>query len=110
MLTRLAKKYNIKLPDTPDNGELILYYFLMTDRWDEERVNLFLIIYRFYIFKCRLRTTTPTEEGFERELKLEVKNIIISNPGNKDLRDNLLPLWISNELSISEAILHTKDC
>ena len=60
----------------------------MTDRWDEERVNLFLIIYRFYIFKCRLRIATPTEEGFERELKVEVKNIIISNPGNKELRDN----------------------
>ena len=42
---------------------------------------------------------------------MEVKNIIISNPGNKDLRDNLLPLWISNELSISEAIdiLNTVD-
>ena len=58
-----------------------------------------------------MRTKTPTEEGFERELKLAVKNIFISNPGNKDLRDNLLPLWISNELSISEAIdiLNTVD-
>ena len=46
----------------------------------------------------------PTNEDFERELKLEVKNIIISNPGNKELRDKLLPLWISNELTVSVAI------
>ena len=46
----------------------------------------------------------PTEEGFERDLKMEVKNIILSNPGNKELRENLLPLWISNELSVAEAI------
>ena len=111
MLTRLAKRYSIKLPNTQENGELILYYLPMTERWDEERVNLFLIIYRFYIFKCRLRMSTPTEEGFERDLKIEVKNIIICNPGNKELRDNLLPLWISNELSIIEAIdiLNTVD-
>ena len=51
-----------------------------------------------------MRTKTPTEEGFEQEFKLEVKNIIISYPGKKDLQDNLLPLWISNEQSISEAI------
>ena len=83
----------------------------MTDGWDEESANLFLIIYRFYIFKCHLRKKLPTNEDFERELKLEVKNIIISNPGNKELRDNLLPLWISNELTISEAIdiLNTVD-
>ena len=51
------------------------------------------------------------EEGFERDLKIEVKNIIICNPGNKELRDNLLPLWISNELSVIEAIdiLNTVD-
>ena len=100
----MAARYNITLPNISGNGELILYYLPMIDRWDEERANLFLIIYRFYIFKCRLRTKIPTNEGFERELKLEVKNIIISNPGNKDLRDNLLPLWISNELTINEAI------
>ena len=52
-----------------------------------------------------------TNEDFEQELKSEVKNIITSNPGNKELRDNLLPLWISNELTISEAIdiLNTVD-
>ena len=104
MLTRLAKRYSIKLPNTQDNGELILYYLPMTERWDEERVNLFLIIYRFYIFKSRLRMSLPTEEGFERDLKMEVKNILLSNPGNKELRENLLPLWISNELSVAEAI------
>ena len=91
VLTRLAERYSIKLPNTRDNGELILYYLPMTERWDEERVNLFLIIYRFYIFKSRLRMSLPTEEGFERDLKMEVKNIILSNPGNKELRENLLP-------------------
>jgi len=111
VLTRVAERYSITLPNTQENGELILYYYPMPERWDAERVNLFLIIYRFYIFKSRLRITIPTEEGFERDLKTEVKNIILTNPGNKKLRENLLPLWICNELSIDEAIeiLNTAD-
>ena len=33
VLTRLAERYSIKLPSTQDNGELILYYLPMTERW-----------------------------------------------------------------------------
>ena len=65
VLTSLAARYNMTLTNIHWNGELIFYYLPMIDRWDEERYNLFLIIYRFYIFKCHLRIQIPTNEGFE---------------------------------------------
>ena len=70
VLNSLAARYNIILPNISGNGEVILYYLSMTDRWDEERATLFLIIYSFYIFKCRLRNKMPTNEDFEQEFKL----------------------------------------
>ena len=103
-LDPVAAKYNILLPDTTIYGESILYYHLQPGHWDEIRTNIFLAIYKLYLTNCRTRKILPNSTHFEAVLKYESKNIILTNPTNKDLVKNLLPLWIEHELSPIETL------
>ena len=53
---------------------------------------------------CRTRKKLPTATHFETTLKYECKNIIMTNPTNKNLTDNLLPLWTGRELTKMETL------
>ena len=103
-LDPVAAKYNILLPDTTIYGESILYYHLQPGHWDEIRTNIFLSIYKLYLTNCRTRKILPNSTHFEAVLKYESKNIILTNPTNKDLVKNLLPLWTERELSPIETL------
>ena len=46
----------------------------------------------------------PNSNHFEAVLKFESKNIILTNPTNKDVVKNLLPLWNERELSTTETL------
>ena len=83
----------------PGLGESILYYHLQPGHWHEIRTNIFLAIYKLYLTNCRTRKILPNSTHFEAVLKYESKNIILTNPTNKDLVKNLLPLWTEHELS-----------
>ena len=85
-------------------GELILYFFPWEGYWDELRINIFYAIYKYYVLMCRTRKKIKTSIHFETTLKYECKNIIMTNPTNKNLTNNLLPLWTGKELTDSETI------
>ena len=85
-------------------GESILYYHLQPGHWDEIRTNIFLSIYKLYITNCRTRKILPNSTHFEAVLKYESKNIILTNPTNKDPVKNLLPLWTEHDLSPIETL------
>ena len=53
---------------------------------------------------CRTSKKLPTSIHFESTLKYECKNIIMTNPTNKDLTNNLLPLWTDRELTRIETL------
>ena len=103
-LDPVAAKYNIQLPDTSIYGESILYYHIQQGHWDEMRTNIFLAIYKLFLTNCRTRKILPNSNHFEAVLKFECKNIILSNPTNKELVKNLLPLWTERELSATETL------
>ena len=67
-------------------------------------INIFYSVYKYYQTICRLRKILPTSEEFEIKLKYKCKNAILTNPTNKDLTDNLLPLWIEHELSLNDTL------
>ena len=103
-LDPIAAKYNIQLPDTTTHGESILYYHIQQGHWDELRTNIFLAIYKLFLTNCRTRKILPNSNHFEAVLKYECKNIILTNPTNKELVKNLLPLWTEHELSETETL------
>ena len=103
-LDPVAAKYNIQLPDTSIFGESVLYYHLQPGHWDEMRTNIFLAIYKLFLTNCRTRKILPNSNHFESVLKFACKNIILTNPTNKELVKNLLPLWTERELSATETL------
>ena len=92
-LTPVAEKYNIPIPNLTTKGELVMYFFPWEGYWDEIRINIFYAIYKYFLLMCRTRKKLPTATHFETTLKYECKNIIMTNPTNTNLTDNLLPLW-----------------
>ena len=100
----IATKYRIPIPNTDTKGELILYFFPWEGYWDELRINVFYSIYKYYLTTCRTRKLMPSSQHFEATLKVECKNIIMTNPTNKDLVKNLLPLWTERELTTKETL------
>ena len=68
------------------------------------RTNVFYLIYKHYINIERLKKQTPTAEGLERLLKNETRKIALTNPSNKELIDNLLPIWQGRELTETEVL------
>jgi hypothetical protein len=77
-----------------EEGENVLYYFKQECKWTELRMNIFYIIYKYYINNCRLRKILPTSQQFESTVNYETKKIVMANPTNKGLIDNLLPIWM----------------
>ena len=68
------------------------------------RTNIFFAIYKLFLTTCRTRKILPNSNHFEAVLKFECKNIILTNPANKELVKNLLPLWTERELSATETL------
>ena len=85
-----------------EEGEKVLYYFMQDGKWNELRTNIFFTIYKYYINNCRLRKILPTENLSKTTLKFETKKIVMANPTNGGLVDNLLPIWTGRELEKSE--------
>jgi hypothetical protein len=54
------------------------------------RTNIFYLIYKFYINNCRLRKETPSPEMLEGTMKFETKKIVLTNPANSDVVDQVL--------------------
>ena len=54
-LAPVATKYNIALPDPDEEGEKLIYFSMMEERWSEMRTNTLFLIYKAYINACRLR-------------------------------------------------------
>ena len=53
---------------------------------------------------CRTRKILPNSVQFEKILGTEYKNIVMTSPTNKNLTDNLLPLWTGRELTEPETL------
>ena len=68
------------------------------------RINIFYAIYLYYILTCRTRKKLPMSTNFEIMLRYECKHIIITNPTNIDLTDNLLSLWTGREPTRMETL------
>ena len=98
-LNPTAAKYNITLPDITDEGEKIIYFWPIDDQWEEIRLNTFFLIYKAYINACRLRKVLPEQGSLDRYIKNETRKVAASNPGNKDLVENMLPFWTENEIT-----------
>ena len=58
-LAPIAAKYNITVPDSDKEGEQLIYFCLMEERWSEIRINTFFLFYKVYINACRLRKELP---------------------------------------------------
>ena len=100
ILRPVATKFNIPLPNLSTKGELVLYYFPWKGYWDELRINIFFAIFKYYLLMCRTRKMLPNSIHFETDLRTEWKNIVMTNPTNK----NLLPLWTGRELTETETL------
>ena len=85
-----------------EEGEKVLYYFKQECNWTEMRTNIFYIIYKYYINNCRLRKILPTSQQFESTVKYETKKIVMANPTNKGLIDNLLLIWMGREMDFGD--------
>ena len=103
-LNPVAAKYNIVLPDLTEEGEKIIYFWPGDDQWEEIRLNTFMLIYKSYINACRLRKALPEQGSLDRYVKNETRKIAATNPGNKDLVENMLPFWTENEITQEETI------
>jgi hypothetical protein len=103
-LQPIAAKYKIPIPNLITKGELVLYYFPWDSYWDEIRINVFFAIYKYFLISCRARKKLPTPTNFEMTLRYECKYIIMTNPTNKNLTNNLLPLWTGKELTRMETL------
>jgi hypothetical protein len=88
----------------------VLYFFKQDCNWTEIRINIFYIIYKYYINNYRLRKILPTSQQFERTVKYETKNIVMANPTKEGLIDNLLPIWMGRELEKKEVIEILEEC
>ena len=70
----------------------------------EIRINVFYAINKYFLLNCRMRKKLPTPTNFEMTLRYECKYIIMTNPTNRNLTDNLLPLWTGRELTKMETL------
>jgi hypothetical protein len=85
--------FKIPLPNTNKKGELLLYFFPWKDKWEFIRINVFYMLYKYYITSCKYQNKLPTFNGIEHFIRSEVKLMIITNQNNKDLLYNIIPLW-----------------
>ena len=104
VISAVAAKYNITMPDTEEEGEKIIYFWPSEDKWGEIRLNTFFLIYKAYINACRLKKELPDQVALDRYIKNETRKIAASNPGNVDLVENMLPFWTENEITREETI------
>ena len=104
VITPIAEKYNIAMPDIEEEGEKIIYFWPSDDKWGEIRLNTFFLIYKAYINACRLRKELPTQVALDRYIKNETRKIASSNPCNEDLVENMLPFWMENEITREDTI------
>ena len=93
-----------QIPNLTTKGELVLYFFSWDGYWDEIRINVFYANYKYFLLSCRTRKKLPTPTNFGITLKYEFKYIIMTNPTNRNLTDNLLPLWTGRELTKMETL------
>jgi hypothetical protein len=107
-LQPIAANYKIPIPNLITKGELVLYYFPWDSYWDEIRINVFFAIYKYFLISCRARKKLPTPTNFEMTLRYECKYIIMTNLTNKNLTNNLLPLWTGKELTRMETWSYLK--
>ena len=70
-------------------------------KWNKLRTNIFFLIYKYYIDNCRLRKELPTKINFERKLKNETRKILLANPTNEGLVENLIPIWTGRDFHIN---------
>lgn len=109
-LRPVADKYSIPIPNLQTDGELLLYFYPKQGKWDELRINTFYMLYKYHIHLCRVRKQLPTATNFEFTLKNETKKIVMTNPTNNDLVENLLPLWTGHELTEDETVELLEEC
>ena len=65
----------IEINDLETKGYKTLIYKTKGNVWEETRGNLLLLLYRFYIFKCRAGERLPCTNIFKLELRLEISMI-----------------------------------
>ena len=87
----------IEINDLDTKGYETLIYKQTANVWEETRENLFLLLYRYHIFKARAGEKLPCENTFKMELRLEISKI---NAQSRYLLDKLLPLWGGNEIDL----------
>ena len=103
-LVPIAAKYNIEIQDPDEEGEKLIYFCPMEERWSEIRVNTFFLIYKSYINACRLRKELPNQESLDRYVKNETIKIATPNPSNTYLVENMLPFWTGHEITREETL------
>ena len=67
--SKRAAKYHIEVPDPDEEGEKLIYFCPMAERWSEIRVNIFFIIYKSYINACRIRKEVSSQESLDKYVK-----------------------------------------
>ena len=90
-LEEAARDYGIEVPNIRVKGYEVLIYKQKENIW-EERKFLFLL-YKYYIFKCWAGKKEPNTR-----LKKGVKN-----SKNKNIINNLIPVWSGKELEVEHA-------
>ena len=83
----------IEVNDLETKGYETIIYKTKENVWEETRENLFLLLYRFYIFKCRAGERVPCTNIFKLELRPEMFMIIRINAQSRYIIYKLLPLW-----------------
>jgi hypothetical protein len=102
VLKKATEMFKIPLPNTTKKGELLLYFFPWKDKWECIRINVFYMLYKYYITTCKYQSRLPTLGGIEKLIRSEIKLMIVTNQNNKDLLYNLIPLWTGKEIYMSE--------
>ena len=103
VLQETSEAMGIEINDMDTKGYEVLIYKKKENVWEETRENLFLLLYRFYIFKCRAGERVPCTNQFKLELRFEISMIIRINAQSKYLIDKLLPLWGGHEITLELA-------
>ena len=67
VLQETSEAMGIEINDIDTKGYKVLIYKKKENVWEETRENLFLLLYRFYIFKCRaLEKEYPVQTNSKR--------------------------------------------
>ena len=83
VLMETANELEIEINNLNTKGYETLIYKQKEIEWEEKIENLFLLIHKYYIFKCRVGRRLPTSNELKTNIRNEISMILKLNSKTK---------------------------